>query len=189
MPKIIAHRFRLDGSPQTGLSPTIDIYNATTDALVISGAAMTEIGTTGTYKYIYTEGNGFDQTVDYIYLADGTATITNDSERFVEGACCAAEPEVIGAQVADDVWTAPAASYADINTMGGRHNANYTNILQLLVDVDFIRKFQTNRTRIDTIANTLTVYDDDGITPLWVFDLKDGAGVGSSDPVCERDPM
>ncbi len=188
MPKIIAARFRLDGTPQTGLSPTIDIYNATTDALVINDAAMTEVAD-GLYKYIFLEGSGFDPTVDYLYTADGGVAITNDSERFQEGACCAAEPEVIGAQAANDVWTADQSLYGDINTMGGRHNATFSNTGQLLLDVDFIRKFQTNRTRIDTVANTLTVFDDDGISVLWVFDLKDGGGVGSSDPVCERDPQ
>lgn len=184
MPKTIAARFRLDGTPQTGLSPTINIRNATTGTLVVTAAAMSEIAN-GWYNYIFTEGNGFDPLVDFIYDADGTATITNDFERFQEGACCASEPEAI----ANGVWEADESLYADINTMGGRHNANYTNILQLLVDVDFIRKFQTNRTRIDTTANTLTVYDDNGTTPLWVFDLKDGSGAASSDPVCERDPQ
>lgn len=184
MPKTISARFRQNGTPQTGLSPTINIRNAVTGALVVTADSMSEIGN-GWYNYIFTEGNGFDPTLDFIYDADGTATISSPFERFQEGSCCAAEPEVI----ADEVWTADASLYNDLNTMGGRHNANYANILQLLLDVDFIRKFQTNRTRIDTVANTLTVYDDDGTTPLWVFDLKDGAGVGSSDPVCERDPQ
>lgn len=185
MPKIIAHRFRLNGSPQTGLAPTIDIYDANTDALIVNAAAMAEVGSTGLYKYIFLEGNGFDPREDFIYLADGTATITNDSERFVEGACCASEPEAI----ADGVWEANQSLYVDVNTMGGRANATFSNVEQLLLDVDFLRKFETNRTRIDTTLNTLTVFDDDGITPLHVFDLKDGSGAASSDPVCERDPQ
>lgn len=184
MPKIITARFRLNGVPTTGLSPTIDIYNATTDALIINDGAMSEMAD-GLYKFIFLEGSGFDPRVDYVYTADGTATITNPFERFQEGACCASEPEVI----ADGVWEADASLYTDITTMGGRHNTTYTNVIQLLVDVDFIRKFQTNRSRIDTTLNTLTLFDDDNITPLHVFNLQDGAGVGSSDPVCERVPQ
>ena len=184
MPKIITARFRLDGTPKLGLSPTIDVYNATTDAVVVNDGAMTEMAD-GLYKYIFLEANGFDPRVDFVYTADGTASITNDFERFQEGACCASEPE----EIADGVWEADQSLYADLDTMGGRHNATFLNTVQLLLDVDFIRKFQTNRTRIDTILNTLTVFDDDDTTPLHVFNLQDGSGVGSSDPVCERVPQ
>jgi hypothetical protein len=54
--------------------------------------------------------------------------------------------------------------------------------------LDVIRKYSTNRTRVDATAKTLTVYDDDCTTVLRVFDLLDGAGSPSIDEVCERKP-
>lgn len=191
MPKIITARFREAGIPQTGLSPTIDIYNASTDVLIINDGAMTEIAD-GLYKYVFTEGNGYSPYDDYIYTADGTVTITSPYERYQEGACCASEPE----QIANIVWESDYSSYTDINTMGGRANATFSDVGQLLLDVadvqvvvDTILKFHTNRTKIDSVAKTLTIYDDDGVTPIKVFTLRDGTGTPSVDEVCERDPV
>ena len=52
-----------------------------------------------------------------------------------------------------------------------------------------IRKIETNRWRIDTTAFTLTFFNDDGTTPLFVFDLLDAAAAPSTDDVFERDPV
>lgn len=57
------------------------------------------------------------------------------------------------------------------------------------IPVEIIRKFETNRTLIDETAFTLTVFDDDGVTPLDVFDLKDSAGVASYTEIFERVPQ
>ena len=191
MPKNIAARFRDNGVPQTSLSPTIDIYRLSDDTLVINDGAMVEVAN-GWYKFVFTEGDGFDPREDYVYDADGGASITSPFERFQEGACCASEPE----EIADGVWEADQSLYVDINTMGGTHNATFSNVQQLLFDVadvqtliNLVRKYQTNRTRIDTTAKTLTVFDDDGVTPLTVFTLRDGSGTPSTDEVCERDPQ
>jgi hypothetical protein len=59
----------------------------------------------------------------------------------------------------------------------------------VLVMVDVITKYSTNRTRIDTIAKTLTVYDDDCTTALRVFQLLDSTGTPSIESVCERRPI
>lgn len=194
MAKIITARFRNDGIPQTGLTPTIDIYEvveAGADVNVVNDAAMTEIGN-GWYKFVFTDGAGFDPRKDYIYDADGGVSISSPFERFQEGACCAAEPEVN----ADATWEADQSLYLDINTMGGRHNATFNNVQQLLLDVNdvfnlvnLVRKYDTNRTRIDPTAKTLTVFEDDGTTPLQVFTLRDSSGTPSVDPACERDPQ
>lgn len=193
MSKTIVAEFRLRGTPKTGLSPTILIWQVDvgTNTLVVNGDAMTEVGN-GFYKYIFTTGAGFDPREDFVYQADGTSTITNDAERFVSGSVGAPEPE----EVADGVWEADNSLYVDVNTMGGRHNATFSNTGQLLLDVaavavivDLTRKHQTNRTKIDVIAKTLTVFDDDGTTPLQVFDLLDSGGVASVNEVCERNPQ
>jgi len=59
------------------LSPTVDAWRTDTDAQVLTNAAMTEIGG-GFYKLTNT------QTVDIVFVADGTSTLS-DFERFVYG--------------------------------------------------------------------------------------------------------
>ena len=51
-----------------------------------------------------------------------------------------------------------------------------------------ILKYSANRTKIDKIAKTLTVFDDNGTTPIKVFDLKDFNGVASITEIAERAP-
>ena len=63
------------------------------------------------------------------------------------------------------------------------------SIESTLAEATLARKHLTNRDKIDTTAKTLTRYDDDKTTPLVVFDLKDGAGVASSDAIFEKDPQ
>jgi len=68
---IVAY-FTNTGTPATGLSPTIRIRNVATGALVVTDAAMTEIGD-GWYKYDFTT---YDPTLDYAIRCDGTAALT-----------------------------------------------------------------------------------------------------------------
>jgi len=55
-------------------------------------------------------------------------------------------------------------------------------ILQLLL------KYAGNKTQIDQSTFTLTVYDNDSVTPIKVFDLKDLSGNPSITEVAERIP-
>jgi len=52
--------------------------------------------------------------------------------------------------------------------------------------VELIRKIQTNRWKIEN--NQLIIFDDDGVTPLRVFNLKDKYGNPSEVNVYEREP-
>jgi hypothetical protein len=52
-----------------------------------------------------------------------------------------------------------------------------------------VRKLQSNRLKIDTGANTCTLYDDDDVTPLFVWNLKDSSGSPTSTSIFERDPV
>ena len=61
-----------------------------------------------------------------------------------------------------------------------------TNIFEA---VDDLIKYSANRTRIDPILFTLTVYEEDKVTPLRVYDLKDENGVASVTTIFERDPQ
>ena len=61
--------------------------------------------------------------------------------------------------------------------------------IQTTLDAELARKFNTNRSVINATNNTLTIYDDDGTTPIKVFDLKDNAGAPSVDEIYERAPQ
>ena len=52
--------------------------------------------------------------------------------------------------------------------------------------VETVKKIESNRWKIT--GNQLVVYDDDGLTPLKTFDLKDSAGQPAMENVYERDP-
>ena len=76
--------------------------------------------------------------------------------------------------IAHAVWDAVRASYATAGTFGEA--------------ISFLRQIEDGRWKIDTTANTLTLYDTDNTTPIAVFDLKDAAGQPSSTAVFERVP-
>lgn len=108
------------------------------------------------------------------------------------------------ANIADAVWEAALNQYSGgspasagfivstiLNEVIDVHSD--TNNIQVIVNnitsiVEEILKYDRNRTRIDKAAKTLTVYDDDGTTPIRVFNLLDGTGAPSVAEVCERDP-
>lgn len=186
--------FRSAGAPALGLTPTIRIWainvgSPQTDVLVVGGspeAAMTEVGD-GFYKYNFT---GYDPRQDYVFRADGGASLA-DSERYCEGGTECADPE----EVADGVWNASATDYITSGTMGFQVNTTKANTDTIVIEVAAVKalietllKFETNRTRIDPTARTLTIYDDDCTTPLRIFDLRDAAGNPSVTEVCERLP-
>jgi hypothetical protein len=76
-----------------------------------------------------------------------------------------------------------------INASTSDVTANETKIDTAIAQATLARKHLTNRDKIDTTANTLTRYDDDGTTPLVVFDLKDGDGDASSTQIYEKTPQ
>lgn len=80
------------------------------------------------------------------------------------------------ADVVTGVWGAPEA------------DALQTTINSALDVVNILLKYQKNRTRVDASAKTLTVYDDDNLTPLKVFNLKDFSGAPSYTEVAEKRP-
>ena len=63
------------------------------------------------------------------------------------------------------------------------------DLTQLLTILEELRKFNFNRSLIDPTQKTLTIFDDDGATPLVVFSLKDSLGNPSIEEVAERDPQ
>jgi len=63
--------FTEDGTPKTGLSPTLDVWKVD-GTQPVTAQAMTEIAG-GFYKYDFTT---YDEDEDYVIRADGTATLS-----------------------------------------------------------------------------------------------------------------
>ena len=176
MSKTISSLFTSGGTPVTGLSPTIRIWQVDTggDSLIVTDAAMTEIGD-GFYKYEFLT---YDPTLEYLFRTDGGASLPA-SERYQRGS---------NRNSAHEVWDANTADHNNAGTFGEAVNNININVNTALTVLDVLLKYESNRTRVDPVANTLTIYDDDGVTVLQVFDLYDENGNSSSDCVYERRP-
>jgi len=85
------------------------------------------------------------------------------------------------AVIADQVWDEDLADH----TVTGSAGATVTDID---LNLEHLAKFSTNRSYIDGTAKTLTIYDDDGTTPLAVFDLLDSTATPSVTQIFERLP-
>lgn len=104
--------------------------------------------------------------------------------------------------IADEVWNRMASAHT-INgsfgaTIGEISSATLANalllasmndkIMEATTLIETLIKYEGNRTKIDQTQKTMTVYDNDGVTPIKVFDLKNFAGINSITEVAERVP-
>lgn len=103
-------------------------------------------------------------------------------------------------EVATAVWAAPRATNNDPGSHGEALNqvrANTENVIDklylsadsVLDVVQLLLKMEAGRTRIDPDTFTMTVYDEDCVTPLRTFKLLDADGIPSVTNVCERKPI
>ena len=77
------------GSPYNSYTPLISIWNATSNASVVSGASMTQIGTSAIYKYDF---SSFTYGVPYVYQIVGDPGV-NANERYQWGTCFQEVPD------------------------------------------------------------------------------------------------
>ena len=168
----ITANFRDDaGVPATGLSPVLTVWSITgsPNVLEIGGSPdtiMEEVGN-GFYKFNF---SAYNPRIDYLFLADGGATLA--TTRFVDSSSEIPDPE----DNADGIWRAESTDYGSpVTSMAGI-------LLEIL-------KYDTNRTEIDAVANTLTIYEDNNSTILRVFDLTDRDGNASIEEIFERVPQ
>lgn len=211
MSAIINSFFTNAGIPVSGLTPTIRIweidggnYNlvigAPNGSSVSTDGNMVEVvdnvgpGTgqsDGFYSYVFTTANGYATNKTYLFRVDGGNTLT-PNERYHVGSTDDFNVD----NVVDAVWDEPTIDHATIGTTGKAVSDIDATTQQIQIDLavvdDLVRlliKYESNRTKIDQTAKTLTVYDDDGITPIRVFDLKDFGGLPSVVEITERDPI
>lgn len=57
---------------------------------------------------------------------------------------------------------------------------------KVYTDAEILRKIETNRWKI--MGNQFIIYDDDGVTPIYVFNLKNKQGQPTEDQPYERVP-
>jgi len=147
---------------------------------------------------------------------EGTSIVTNVVSSLVNTVSTSGNSFALQ-DVVDGVWNAIVANYANGGSSGALLQAinataqstkvdttaivATTNATQIAVGgldtkittaidlVNTLLKYQRNRTKVDQNAYTLTVYDDNGITPLRVFDLRNFAGMPSLTEVAERIPV
>ncbi len=200
---IISSFFTLDGVPAIGLTPppTLIIYSVTgtSQTLVVSGAPMIEVGA-GFYQYNFTL---YDPTQEYVFQVDGgAATYAGDNpERYQAGSIeVATITETTTTNIASAVWDQTTSSHVATGTFGLLEQQTAANVVQVannlyvnansvLDIVNLIVQYDTNRTKIDPVACTLTVYENDCITPLRVFKLLDTTGAPSIEQIAERTPI
>jgi hypothetical protein len=187
--KIISVFFTDNGTPVLGLVPTINIWELdipVSNVLVVTNGLLTEIGE-GLYRYDFTT---YDYTKNYAFVIDGGATLTG-SDRYKYGGNESYEEDI-----SYQVWEETATNHLTTNTMGLLLNLIKSDTTTIIIDeiatfnlLTYVRKLLSNRNRIDQGTNTLILYDDDKVTPLLVFNLKDFGGAPSINPIAERTPQ
>jgi len=78
----ITQILRDSGTPRSGLSATITIYDLDTNKAVISNKSMEEVGTSGIYKYNFAE---YSVQKQYAWILDGSSALAAADERYPAG--------------------------------------------------------------------------------------------------------
>lgn len=193
---IINSFFTKNGAPAVGLTPTLKIWEVqnSTRTVVVDDAPMVE----DTAGYYWFDFSGYLAELDYVVLVDAGADMIPFG-RYSTAAISptpnvSIEPNVVD-QIVSGVWDEPATDHTASGSFGSLLNQTKANTESTAVAITTIDgllqtllKFERNRTKIDINAKTLTVYDNDKVTPIRVFDLKDSTGASSITEVAERVP-
>ncbi len=177
MTKVISSLFTSGGTPALGLFPTIRIREVDSggDSLVVTDAAMTEVGD-GFYKYDFTI---YDPTKEYLFRTNGGVTLPA-SERYQKAS---------NRHGGQEMWSVNTAGNNLSGSFGEAVNDININAATAVTVLDILLKYESNRTKVDPIAKTLTIYDDDGTSILQVFNLFDDDGSLNAECVYERVPV
>lgn len=195
---LITSFFTSGGTPATGLTPTLRIWEVTGTFhnLVIGtpngsssavDGVMTELidapSMDGFYKFEFTIGLGFDPTKTYLIRTNGGVTIPI-GERF--------QVTSNDINLLDDAAT----SHLIAGSIGEKISQTKADTTSLVLDMisvlallDLLHDYESGRTKIDIVAKTLTVFEPDCVTPLRVFSLLDSTATPSTTSVCERKPI
>jgi len=185
--------FSRGGMPAVGLIPNIAVWEISVGAQtkILNNINLTEIGE-GLYFYNFA---AYNASKEYIYFVDGGPSLP-PNERYNISESSTSLNTISVVDIVDGVWDATAVNHLNTGSTGLLLNTTNASVQQLVTDiftligsVETLLKMECNRTLIDKNAKTLTVFDDDGITPLKVFNLYDSNGLASVEEVCERVPI
>ena len=204
---IITSFFTNDGVPAVNISagyPQIHIWDINSVVGVdtyLGSFLMTQVTDSlsdvdGFYKFIFSSSPTFVPTHTYLFRTDGGPTLSV-GERYQS---VKLDPSQVLDNFAGEIWNATAASFTAAGTMGLLENQNSTNTTAIannlylnsnsVLDlVQLLLQYSTNRTKIDPVACTMTIYENDCVTPLRVFKLLDVTGNLSISQVAERKPV
>jgi len=201
--------FTNGGTPQSGLTPTVRIWevDGAIQTLIVGASTgtgqntdglMSEIFDSGSpatsdgfYTFLFTTLIGYDPTKNYLVRTDGSGALPA-VDRYQTSPIDPFEETII-----NGVWDEQIApDHLGVGSSGLILNQIKADTTSLFLDINDVNtlvttilKYDTNRTKIDDINKTLTVYDDDCSTVLRVFQLLDQAGNPSTSSVCERKPI
>jgi hypothetical protein len=158
------------------------------------------------------EGNHTLTVIGNLYSRDGSDPFTSTNGSFnvrinlttssIVSTVSTSGSSTSPSDIAEAVWNAQSVAATTTGTFGNLINdikdttedtdtkvtvmrTLLTNVNEMLV---VLMKYQNNRTKVDPTQKTLTIYDDDDVTPLKVFDLKDFLGNSSITQIAERIP-
>ena len=185
--------FEQGGAPALGLSPTIRIWDVETsgNTLVVTDAAVSEVGD-GFYTYYFA---GYNPTKSYVIRVDGGSVLIDG--RYNVAALDAATPISSGdvQAIVNGVWDEQTVNHLQAGSFGfmdqqikADTSSISINLLDAITLVQTLLKYERNHTKIDMNLCTLTIYDNDGVTPITVFSLFDQNGMASVAQVAERVP-
>ena len=212
----------------TADSVTITIYKAIDNSVIVNAATMSELSTTGYFKYqfnpsptelteyFYIATNGIEEHAGKIILGgypdsikDETANIktqtdkmnftgddikaTLDGEEVTTDTASRTASKATGfatenppSQVLNDYKATGFSTHTPENVRTEIDN-NSTMLSAMNDDIELIKKVENGRWKI--LNNQMVFYDDDNITPLLIFDLKDANGDPTESSPTERTPV
>lgn len=173
-----------DGTPKTELrAARVKVYHIVSGAPVdlLDWTDMAQIGTSNVWKYVWepTSLAVGQYTIQYALQDMAYANYSGLEDLVVQDFALQTELET-------DLGNLQTAIEGDITDLGDTLGAQ---LVALQADVTLLKKVARGRWKIDDVLNQMIFYDDDGITPLLTFDLKDINGLPSSVNVFERVPV
>lgn len=178
------------GSPKTGLLPGLTIWDST-GTLHVNNATMTEING-GFYKY---EFGGYIDGTDYCFRADG-GIILEDTDRYLSGT-----NEITPNDCADAVWDEQRSEHVVIgsaavhlsnietavgtvdtkvdtvdtvvDTLNTKMDVVDSNVDLTLIQAIIARKLLRNKATISNDRLSVTIFEDDKVTPLVVYSISE----------------
>jgi hypothetical protein len=209
MSALITSFFTRNGLPETGLTPTIRVWevNSTGQTLLIGApngsisntdGVMTELvdapSQDGFYKFDFTALLGFSDQKSFTCRVYGGSTLPNGERYQIVTIDPTASADLNS--ITQHVWDVNLASHLSAGSTGeklaqiGADTSSLAMSMPGIVSLlNLLLKYDTNRTKIDPVAKTLTVFDNDCTTILRTFDLFDSNGIPSVSEVCERVPV